>query len=160
MPEDKYREFLNSQQQRAAAATTEKERVDALRRLFCGVVARCAEEVLDAELPPIDGTPTEPRFALRPESAYYPYQVARKDGFAGFTDKQRQILRGLVMHTAFDVIDNVFYRLDHLPGFQVGISLYSYAEDLAIEHRLRSLEGDDLSSARTDIPAALTKYEY
>lgn len=160
MPEDKYRDFLSTQERRAKAAVSEVERVEALRRLFCGVLALCAERVIDAELAPIDGTPAEPKLEVRPESAYYPYHLARQSGFADFTDQQRQVLKGLVMHTAFDVLDAIFHRLDSFVGFQVGISLYSYAENLSKEHQLRSLETDDLASARIDIPKALTKHEY
>jgi hypothetical protein len=160
MPEDKNSEFMTSQQQRAVSAATDEERVEALRRLFCGVLARCAEEAIDAELPAIEGTPTESKFPLRSDSAYYPYQLARQKGFVGFTDEQRKIVKGLVMHTAFEVMDNVFHQLDNFPGFQIGISLYPCITDPAIEHRLRSLESDDLALARTDIPEALTKHEY
>jgi hypothetical protein len=158
MPQANFQQFIYSQLDAASKATSEGARRSALRQYFYAVLSEVAEDVIDNEMTPVNGSPTPPKFALRPDSSYYPYNMARANGYASFTDEQRAVLRGLVMRTAFEVLDGIFYSLDFLPDAQLEMRIVSEADE-GVESVILSQDTDELQYGRNYIPKGLTKYE-
>jgi len=158
MPQENFRAFLQSKLEAAAAATTERERCSDLRQFFYAALSEVAEDVIDKEMRPINGTPTEAQFSLRQDSVYYPYNLAKANAYAAFSDDQRAVLRGLLMRTAFEVLDGVFYTLDCMPDCELEMRLCPEI-DGAVESVILSRDTDELRYGRNHIPKGLTKYE-
>ncbi len=159
MPQQRFREFMQLKLDEAIGAESDSKRRALLREFFFAALSEVVDEVLDREIAPIDGNPAPPKFEIRQDSDYYMYNLARANAFVSFTDDQRKVLRGLVMHTAFDVLDGVLYVLDFMPGCELEIRLHS-RQNPSFNVLLRSPETDQLQYGRNRIPKPLTKYEY
>jgi|GEM_PF-6286989 len=151
--------YLERQLQEVASSTGREQRIQALMQYFQGSLAACAEKVIDGEMASINGSPQDSRYQDRPDSAYYPYNLAKRNGYAGFTDEQRQVLRGLVQHTAFELLLGIFCRLADMSEHQVSIRLQpKVSPDLHHDLCERSPDHGNYYWSE-DLPAALSKYE-
>ena len=140
-------------------ARFQEDRHRAVMEFFYASLLECAEKVMDREMAPINGTPVEARYELRPDSVYYAYHLARKNAYANFSDEQRQALKGLLLMTAFDTFFAISVRLCEMSEHEMEIRLKpNLAPDL--EHRVHDTDCDGLDYWRNELPQILSKYEY
>jgi hypothetical protein len=160
MPPANLQALLQQQLEIIATATEQEQALNALIQYFHARLSACAEEVIDEEMAPINGTPFTSPYADRPDSSYFAYNTAKRHAYAGFSEEQRQILRGLVQHTAFEMLQGIFCTLADISEHEVSIQLRPKVKpELVHDLCARSPDHGNYYWSE-DIPAAVSKYEY
>jgi hypothetical protein len=128
-------------------------------KFFYASLIECAEDVVDEEIAPIDGVAKEASYELRADSLYHAYHLARRSAYAGFSDEQRQAVKGVVLRTAFETMFKIVMRLESMSEHEVEILLRPKGVP-DLEHRLHAPDVDGHHYWDDQLPATLSKYEY
>jgi hypothetical protein len=160
MPASKYSEFIEKQLRDATTWTDDELRGRALLQYLEASLFECGEKTIDAEMESINGTPYQSPIEDRKDSSYFAYNTARRHAYHGFTNPQKQVLRGLVQHTAFDLVERIVERLLEISKTEAAIRLQPKgAADF--EYVLGAHHPRDSDFMEDDsLPDQLSKYEH